>query len=631
MAASTLTFTEEQVKIIEHMGAPLRVLAGPGTGKTFCLIERIRHLVVEKKVSHDKISAITFTNATAGVLRGRLERSGIARDSLPYVNTLHGFAMGLLKRHLREVGLRPGFRPIDTGMQKIIVQDVVEDLRHDGVTIKPAEIKLYKDAHLQRKSKAGIHFHIGDNASRVRTLDGFSARYHQNLDFYNAIDWADVLHRAMELLDNKDDIRSEVKQSTEYLLVDEYQDLSPLEQEFVDKICGAPVGLCIAGDDDQCIYETFRFAAPEGIIAFPKKYSHAKMLYLTLCHRCPPDVVKIALKLISNNRKRVADKTLVASNPAKKGFAVALVQRSKKAEIDWLVSKVKELTVEKYKFPDIMVLFTDGKVAKDYVAALREAGIPLNVQLTVSNIFGTETFNRAIATVRWIVDSSDNLSTRQCLDYAEDIGTETIRQLRLLAQSLSVDLWSAIENVAVNVKAFKQMRQRNKVKDFHSFLDGLRKTKSFKSVMKLVASYIPGFEEDRGCIEMRDYFNKFDGQEDAVTMKEALESFEQEIDSGELENKFKQEGDKGVRIMSMHSAKGCEAPVVFLPALEDDIIPGEYTSNVEEKRRLFYVSLTRAKVGVYLTWARQRTGQEIHMHGRRMLDKKKSRFLEEIA
>lgn len=626
---SEIALTEEQRKVVEHFGVPLRVLAGPGTGKTLCIIERIKHLINLHKILPSTISAITFTNAAAGELRNRLEREGIKADKLPYVNTLHGFALGILKNHLQRAGLKAGFKPVYGVIQRILTEDVVEDLKHKNIQLYRNDIRDYIYAHLQEKSKAGIPSHLSNDPVKIKVLRLFSKYYHENLEFYNAVDWADVLHKVIYLIDSHKDIQKEVHSKTQYLLVDEYQDLSPLEQEFVEKICGDVSGLCIVGDDDQCIYETFRFAAPQGIIDFPKKYNNAALLYITLCRRCPPEVIESALKVIKNNTQRVREKVLIPFNKDKKGFVVTLIRKSKKSEKEWIVSTILNLLDKNYQYKDIMILFTDGKIAKDYVTALKNADIPLDIQLTVSNIFQSEHFIWLMATVKWLADNNDNLSMRQCLAYAKQIGVETIRHLRLSALSSDSSFWEVIENVAQNPNAFKQMRQRNKVILFHKYLLDLRSFQKFSDIVESFFNYLSDTRDDKGCCELFEHFKNFDEQEGLVKLVDILEDFEQRIDSGELENKHKKE-PKEVRVMSMHSAKGCEAPIVFIPALEDDVMPGNYASNIEEKRRLFYVSLTRAKVGIYLTWAKQRTGQEIHMHNRKMLNKKQSRFLDEM-
>jgi DNA helicase-2/ATP-dependent DNA helicase PcrA len=220
---------------------------------------------------------------------------------------------------------------------------------------------------------------------------------------------------------------------------------------------------------------------------------------------------------------------------------------------------------------------------------------------------------------------------RQCLDYWKGIGPETVRQLRLQALSTNSTFWEIIKNIANNLNAFQKMRQRNKVSTFYTYMSNLRRTKKFLKIVNNFFDVVPESNEDNGCRLFLEYLRKFQNQEDAVTLEEVIEDFEQHMESGGLENKYKKKNNN-VRVMTMHSAKGCEAPIVIIPALEDDIMPGNARNiNIEEKRRLFYVSLTRAKYGVYLSWASQRAGQEIHkIAGRKMLGKRKSIFLNEI-
>lgn len=620
--------TDEQIKVVEHLGAPLRVLAGPGTGKTFCIVEKIKKLVYEHKKKVNEISAITFTTAAAGELRSRLEKSGFKPDWLPYVNTLHGLAMRILRKHMTRAGLTKSFRPIDKLTEKILLKDINQDLREKNIPISAADLRKYLESYFQIKSEAAPSNLFGKDKQKKRILKEVERSYSDNLEFYNVIDWHEILHKTLDLIQSYTDIKKEVHKITQFLMVDEYQDLSPLEQKFVTTICGNYDGLCVVGDDDQSIYETFRFADPKGLIGFCEQYENAESLYLTKCRRCPPKVIEYALKVIKNNKLRDQDKLLVPLDPEKKGFAVILGHRSKKAEITWFADKVSKCLNKDFNPEDIMVLFTDGKVAQAYIDVLRVKGIPLNIQLKVSHVFKTDYFLWFLATTRWLVNNNDNLSLRQCLDYWEGIGPETVYQLRYLAISLNDSLWNVIENVAQNPSSFKKIRQRKKVQSFYEYAIKLKQFKKLSEISDSFNHYLTQANEDKGCQIFQAYLKDFDDV-DLVSLGDLLSDFEQKLESGELETQC-EKNEKGVKIMSMHSAKGCEAPIVFMPALEDDIIPGK-AENIEEKRRLFYVSLTRAKVGAFLTWAKQRTGQEIHIvNGRRMLDKKRSKFLDEI-
>lgn len=625
----TKKLTPEQKEIVKFHGTPLRVLAGPGTGKTMCLVEKARYLVKEQKIPYTQITLVTFARATAGELRARIERSGIDSDKLPYVNTLHGLAMNILKKNISKTDLKPNFQPVSSALTNILMNDVVYELKQKGASLSRSQVNTLREAHFRQKASAKLSAKITSNKKYIAMLSQFSNVFHEHLKFYNAVDWADVLIKALDLLDNEPEVKKDVHATTKYFLVDEYQDLNPLEQEFIDKISSDKSSLCVVGDDDQSIYETFRFANPKGLIDFIKKYPKAKSLPMSVCWRCPPVVVKAALKLIKNNKVR-ANKDLKAAKKKKRGFVVCLSHKSKKREIEWLVTKVNEIKGKKYKYEDIMVLFTDGKIAKDYISRLQKEKIPLNIQLKTASIFESEAFLNLYYTMKVLVDPSNNLSIRYCLHNWKGIGPETVRQLRFLSVSLKLNLWEVIEKVSKNIDAHKDIRNRNRVGDFYIFLKTLFDIKKYAEMNKIYSSKFPESKNDKGCEIFFESLNSFKNKESVVTLKEIFEDFENKVESGELENKYREEKD-GVKIMTMHSAKGCESPIVIIPALEEDIIPG-LAKNIEEKRRLFYVSITRAKVGVYLNWASQRTGQEIHVvKGRRMLSKKKSRFLEEIG
>ncbi len=470
-----LNLTREQKEIVESFGFPLRVLAGPGTGKTLCLVERVKFLIKEKKVSYKKIFVITFTKRAAGELRLRLQKSGIKSDQLPYVSTLHSLAIRILKKHQGKAGLPSNFRPIDNVFARVLLKDTVHNLSVSGIRLSPSDVREFNHAHLQSKAGAGVSTRISSNVKKQKILALFSKEFHEQLRFYDALDWNDIIQHVLDLLESEKEIREEINDQAKHLLVDEYQDLSPLEQVFVRKLMNDHSGLCVVGDDDQSIYETFRFAAPSGIIDFDKNHPNAISKFISLCRRCPPKIIEVALKLIQNNAQR-AHKNLEAYDKARKGVVVTLSHASKKKEIAWMVSKVKELLATKQFEPkDIMVLFTDGDVAKDYIVELKKEGIPLDIQLKVSHIFESDTFVGFFSMLKLLVDPGDNLNSRQSMNFWKGIGPETIRQLKHLVASAKSDLGQAVNKVADNQNTFKEMRQRKVVLAFRNFISELQR------------------------------------------------------------------------------------------------------------------------------------------------------------
>ena len=618
--------TDEQKDIVNFFGAPLRVLAGPGTGKTSCLIERIKLLVDKRKISYKNIFVITFTKKAAGELRDRLGRSGIKSDQLPYVNTLHGLAVHFLKKYHSKANLPVDFRPVDNIFTRILLKDTVHALSVKRIQLSPSEVKRFNAAHLQNKAEAGLPAHISLDGRSKKILALFSENFHEQLAFYKALDWNDIISKVLGLIESDKEVRGEIHSQVKHLLVDEYQDLSPLEQRFAKQLMSDSSGLCVVGDDDQSIYETFRFAAPQGIIEFDRDYPGAVSKDISICWRCPPKIIEIATKLIQNNTKR-ASKKLQAFDKNKKGVVVPLSHRSKKAEIEWMVSKIKELLrTKKFQPGDIMVLFTDGGIAKDYIFELEKEGIPLDIQLKVSHLFESEVFVGFFSVLKLLIDPSDNLNVRQALNFWRGIGPETVRQLKGITIASKINLWSSISKVARNQNAFKEMKQRKVVLTLHDFIEDLRGLKNPNQIFQNISTQFHETASDQGIKILAEHIKSFVGAEEVTNLKEIVEDFKQKIDSGEFEGG---EVNK-VRIMTMHSAKGCESPIVIMPALEDDIIPGS-AENIEEKRRLFYVSITRTKYALFLSWASQRSGPEIHkVAGRKIIGKSKSRFLLEV-
>ncbi|MFA5780093.1 MAG: UvrD-helicase domain-containing protein, partial [Elusimicrobiota bacterium] len=248
---SNIILTEEQKKIVEHFGSPLRVLAGPGTGKTFCIIEKIKYLLINKNIPYADISTITFTNAAATELRQRLHKSGIKADQFPYANTLHGLAMSVLKKNISKIGLDSCFKPLDNFTKRILIKDTEQDLRNKKIFIQRSEKYFYIKAYEQEKHRSQVPDVITTDKNKKKIYEEFKVSFQSNLSFYNLLCWEDVLLKTIDLLDRFKEIKDEVHLRTKYLLVDEFQDLSPLEQNFIEKICANKDGLCIVGDDDQ--------------------------------------------------------------------------------------------------------------------------------------------------------------------------------------------------------------------------------------------------------------------------------------------------------------------------------------------------------------------------------------------
>jgi DNA helicase II / ATP-dependent DNA helicase PcrA len=541
--------------------------------------------------------------------------------------------MALLRKHGRRLGLSEKSRPASEHEVAVIMKDVAADLAANGISIPfkgSANIGSYLRAYRSELSGAGIPQWITRNSGHLGTYRQFVEVYEGLQRFYHALDWFRVVPLAVHLLDANPDVRDEERASIAHLLVDEFQDLNRSDQELIHRLAGQPSGLCVVGDEDQSIYETQRFAHPTGLVDFAERVAGTTTLPLTNCHRCPPQVIGKANLLIQNNTTRIHDKApLQAARLDAEGVVATFYQKSKKAEIDWLVAKMMELSGRGVSYREMMILFSDGGVAEDYIKALRDAGVPIDVRLRIVGPFDSECFAQIFAVLHLIADTSDNLAARQFLAARPGIGPETIRHLRRLATEHHESLWQAVANVGENPDSHRVIRHRRLVQDCYRALAACIGVNRFDQLLSSITDLIPGCRDDAGVRLLADYFARQAGKESVMTVSDVLENFEGEREAGTFEREPDELPDK-VRVMTMHSAKGLEAQIVFIPAAEDDLIPGGNT-NIEERRRLFYVSITRSKRSLLLSWASQRTGREIHRRGGRMLGKEKSRFLAEMG
>jgi len=277
----------------------------------------------------------------------------------------------------------------------------------------------------------------------------------------------------------------------------------------------------------------------------------------------------------------------------------------------------------------MLVLFKEGQIAEDYITAFREKGVPLDVKLKVVGPFDSPCFSNMLATLHFAADQDDNLALRQCLDYWPNIGATTTKQLRSLCFLRNISLWKSVGAVANNLEEHRAFARRRSVKEFHSAMTNILAIGKFGQLVQTILTMLVGCNDDPGIRILQTFLDKQAGNEAVMTIAEALENFDQERESGEFDKVEEELPDK-VRIMTMHSSKGLEAKVVFIPAMEDDLMPG-HVVNLEERRRLFYVSITRAKQILLFSWASQRIGKEIHREGGKMLGKQKSKFLTEMG
>jgi len=549
----------------DYSKGPLLLLAGPGTGKTFSLFETIKYQC-ELGYSLTGLFEATLTNAAVEDFL-REAKAQLAPD-FDSSSTLHFRAKGILHKHAAEVGIDPDFTIVDPNCEQVITQDL-SNILNKRITEIGDLLQSY------RRSSALLATQDTDFAPTYRRLQSF----------YSAIDWFDVVSRVCKLMITNPTIRDLESKRFTFLLIDEYQDLNPADQMFVEQLLNGRHTLLAVGDDDQSVYSG-RFANPEGIVHFKSRYPTAKLMGLPVTSRLPIFVVSASNNLISLNNNRYPKDPLITiadiNERADKGFVISVNNKSSKAEREFLSVAIQMLLTNGTSPSEILVLCNCRELGIELVDWLRREAneIPiLNYLDKPDNIDSSRYMINQVSL--FLENPNKNLPIRVLLQelFASEAGTASY--IASYAFNKSSTIWESVNegrlprSIDCLKKQFLKLKRAYNIAQYQKkHEDRLR-----EFLVQLPAlSHLIDFIPDSG----RKTLN--------------------EVSSNGVEPK-----SHYIKFLTMHSSKGLDADFVFIPFMEDSI--GLPAKDKEEQRRLFYVALTRAKVGVVLSWAWSRRSE----------------------
>ena len=603
----------DQKTAAAHAGTHARLLAGPGTGKTLTLTRRICFLVTESNISAKSILALTFTRAAAGELRQRIANE-LGEDQSPRISTLHSFALRqLLKNAARIVDLPQPLRIADDWEErKIVLKDLkaLLGLQH-----------INDASDLLNGLSADWQSLTADEADWERRFPNpqFLGAWREHRQIYGHTLRAELVYQLKKVLEQRGDF--ELEGPIEYLLVDEYQDLNRCDLAVVQQIVSRGVELFIAGDDDQSIYG-FRKAHPEGIRRFSNDYSDATELELEICKRCDRSILELGLFVARQDPRRI-EKAIRPESGRKEGDVALLRFANQNAEAMGIADVCNYLVARHELKPnDVLILLRsdhNGAFSRPIREKLERVGIPIAAATdTTDELDGTG--GRAfLAFLRLAVRSGDSLAWRTLLQvWCNGVGEGAIGAVYALARSRG-------ENFAQTVIA------AHADNDILPTSHRSRLSRAISDVLCQLSVLFPGDSpekyqtRDELMLVVRSAAESVitDGEElDPILLKieqaaEASEStsIEELVRAMEVENdEIEQELEEGkINILTMHRAKGLTAEAVIVAAAEDQYIPGRAEGDgLDDERRLLYVSLTRAKHHLFVTYCDKRTGQQRH-------------------
>ena len=607
------TLNKEQLEAVKTVDGPLLILAGAGSGKTRVITYRIAHLI-EIGVYPGNILAITFTNKAADEMKERvIELIGEEAKSM-WISTFHSACVRILRANIEKLGYNKNFVIYDSQEQEKLIDECLKELNFDNKLYKPREIlsKIgsLKDTLTDEEDYYKKYADDFKNKVVARTF----VLYQKKLKNSNALDFDDIINKTVKLFQTYPDVLNHYQRKFKYILVDEYQDTNRAQYELINLLAKGHKNLCVVGDDDQSIY-MFRGADVRNILDFEKDYPSCKVIKLEQNYRCTKKILDAANYVIANNEQR-KPKKLWTEN--KTGDNIKFYRaENERGEARFILDEIKDLTSTDFKYKDVAILYRNNAMSRVLEEALITNNIPYKV------IGGFRFYDRMevkdiMAYLKVINNPLDNISVLRIVNVPKrGIGASTIDTIREYANQNEISIYSAIlESEKIDGL---NSRALNAVQKFISLMGSLAAAFEKMDVPELINEVI----EKTGYVDELKKENTKESTERIENIQEfysaALE-FEEKSEDKSLSaflEKLSLVSDQdslddngGITLMTLHSAKGLEFPIVFIAGCEDGIFP-HYSARddkdeLEEERRLCYVGITRAKQKLYMTCAKQR-------------------------
>ena len=611
------TLNKEQKEAVLHTEGPLLLLAGAGSGKTRVLTHRVAYLIDELGVNPWNILAITFTNKAAQEMRERVDQiAGFGADQV-WVATFHATCMRILRRHIDRLGYDTNFTIYDTDDQKTVIKQVCKRLN--------IGTKMYKERTLLSEISSAKDELVDVREFEVKSVGDYRKsvtakvyrEYQDTLKKSNALDFDDIIVKTVELFKSCPEVLYNYQERFRYIMVDEYQDTNTAQFELIRLLADGYRNLCVVGDDDQSIYK-FRGANIRNILDFEKVYPDAKVIKLEQNYRSTQNILDAANAVIRNNRGR-KEKALWTEKGA--GSRIHFRQFDNAyEEAEYIADDISDkVNKNGVAYADCAVLYRTNAQSRLLEERMVVEGIPYHVVGGV-NFYARQEIRDILAYLKTIDNGRDEVALRRIINVPKrSIGTASLEKVADYAQMKDITLFDALCE-ADQIRGLG--RAEAKIRGFVNLIEVLRSGLSSYTLPDLIKSLLERIDyaeylrdqdeesaEDRlgNVDELITKAAVYEETHDEPSLSEFLEEIMLVADIDNVED-----GDNRVLLMTLHSAKGLEFPVVYLAGMEDGLFPGFMTIasddplEIEEERRLAYVGITRAKEDLTLTCARSR-------------------------
>lgn len=604
---------KEQYEAATTIDGPLLILAGAGSGKTRVLTHRIAHMIENLNIYPSKILAITFTNKAAGEMKERIK--ALVGDVVEgmWVSTFHSSCVRILRREIDKLGYDKSFTIYDTYDQKTLVKQCMEELNINDKEITDREIintiSNQKDNLISPKEFKKFS---NGNYRKDKIADAYIL-YQKKLKTNNALDFDDLIYKTVELFKTNKETLEFYQRKFKYIMVDEYQDTNKSQYELVKLLASVHRNICVVGDDDQCIYE-WRGADISNILNFEKDYKEAKVIKLEQNYRSKGNILNAANEVIKNNSQR---KNKVLRTENENGNKIKVFRAySDIDEAKFVASEMKKIIKDSDKsFNDFAVLYRTNAQSRIFEDVFMKRDIPYRL-IGGLKFYDRKEIKDLMAYLKLINNPLDDISLRRIINVPKrSIGDATVKKVQEFANEMDECMYSVLLD-ADQILTLSQ-RSITSIKKFVSIMNSFIRKKDEISVSALIKEIL---EETGYLKELKSSKNPDDVSrvENLKELVSAAADFEKESEDKSLGMFLEKvalvtdidnydENSDSVAMMTVHSAKGLEFPVVFMVGMENGIFPGTQSlsdpKEMEESRRLCYVAITRAKEQLYITSA----------------------------
>ena len=638
-----------QKRAVKQTEGPVLIIAGAGSGKTRVLTNRIAYLIDECGISPYNILAITFTNKAAAEMRERVEKVTDCGSQV-WVSTFHSTCVRILRRYIDRIGYQTNFTIYDTDDQKSVIRDACKKLNIDTKMLKERIImSAISSAKDEMISPDEMEVNAGGDYNAKR-IAGVYREYQKTLKANNALDFDDLIFKTVELLNRDEEVLEAYQERFRYIMVDEYQDTNTSQFRLISKLAEKYGNLCVVGDDDQSIYK-FRGANISNILNFENTFPGAKVIKLEQNYRSTQTILSAANEVIVHNIGRKSKKLWTENGKGDKIHFRIYEDAYKEAE--GVVENICACVRDGWNYNDIAILYRTNAQSRLLEEKLIVRNVPYRIYGGI-NFYQRKEIKDILAYLKTIDNGMDGQAVKRIINVPRrGIGATTLERVQEFADANDMTFWDALCNAAEIPNIGRGL---SKIESFVTLILGFQAKKQFLSIRELTETiledtrYMEALAENETKEEVEarqenidEFMNKIISYEEQTegdfsemqTDREnpqaapTLSGFLEEVALiADIDN-LDQDGNQ-VMLMTLHSAKGLEFPIVYMTGLEDGLFPSYMTimsddpTEVEEERRLCYVGITRAQKELNISAAKTRM-----IPGETQMNKV-SRFVKEI-